>query len=208
MQDPPITARHFAFHWTKSNVTQAVFYWRESMVMTSNTTSALKIIQISLSIYPNSTQPEQIQQVEATLQRFGETVATYWQPIRTWAPVALVLSRNADILAEISAAGLVLVIAVTVLKNVQRNNRKKGTYAKISEQNKKIVAAVNQTQRQSVSTVGNIAFTYQALYKQSIDQTLLVDRLESLSQVGVLYPEIRNIDDGPLLVWKTLTQID
>jgi exosortase len=204
-ENPPITARHFVFHWTRYDFTQAVCYWRETLTLTTNTTSERSNVQISLIIYPNSTQPDEIQQVEATLQTFGENVANYWEPLKTWVPIALLLSQNANILATIFTAGLILLIPVAALKQIQKQGSRKNIYFKLSDQDKKIYNSLKQTQKNILPTTKNIQNAYQTVYQENIEENLLIEKLTQLAEDGMIMETIKKVDDEPVKVWVTYT---
>jgi len=200
MQNPPLIARCFAFRWNSYNNTQVVVYWRETLAFTSNNETRQKSVEVSLSIYPNH--PEQITQSEDALQKLAESIAAYWEPLRTWTPVALLLSKNANILAASSTAALALVIPAEVLKKRNRKAGRKAAYSKIADGDKSILAALSQLQRKNLSTPDNLKQSCQTLNNLDIDEHALEMRLQELSRIGLAYQEIRNVDDDPVLVWK------
>jgi hypothetical protein len=200
MQNPPITSRVFAFHWNRYNVTQAVIYWRESLIFASNSSVEQKNVQISLTMFPSSS--ESVQQTELQLQKVAETVCAYWEPIKTWTPVALLLSQYADILAATALCGLLSISLMYLIGAVK--NPGKVAYAKLSKQDQSIVTALRQTQRSTIATPNNIAASYETLTHQRIDEAELSTRLKGLAHVGLVGCEIRSVDDHPVLVWKTI----
>ena len=109
-ENPPIIARHFIFHWTRYDFTQAICYWHETLTLTTNTTNERRNIQISVITYPNQTQSTQIQQIETTLETFAKNIATHWEPLKTWVPIAILLSQNANMVAAASASGLLIIL--------------------------------------------------------------------------------------------------
>jgi hypothetical protein len=55
LQDnPPVTARYFAFQYVNTNLTEAVLYWYQTAMFNVNGTSMQKSVMISLVIYPNN----------------------------------------------------------------------------------------------------------------------------------------------------------
>lgn len=201
MQNPPLIARCFAFRWNSYNNTQVVVYWRETIVFTSNNETQQKNVQVSLSIYPNH--PEQITQSEDALEKVAESIAAYWEPLRTWTPVALLLSKNANILAASSTAALALVIPVEVLKKRNKKAGKKLSHGKIADEDKRILISLGNLQRKNLSTLDDLKQSYQKLNNLDIDEHALEARLQELSRIGLAYQEIRSVDDDPVLVWKT-----
>jgi hypothetical protein len=151
-------------------------------------------------MYPNSS--EGVQQDELQLQKFAEVVCAYWEPIKTWTPVALLLSQDANILAAATLVGLAFALSASYFLNFRRNTYKIA-YSKISEEDKKVLLALSTTQRSTMSTVGNIAATYRKLNGQEIEETALASRLEGLARAGLAYQDVTNIVDNPVYQWKT-----
>ena len=57
LQDnPPMTARYFAFQYKNTNQTQVVLYWYQTATFNTNNTAQSKSVMISLIMYPTSTQ--------------------------------------------------------------------------------------------------------------------------------------------------------
>ncbi len=88
LQDnPPVTARYFAFNYIGTNQTQVVFYWYETAIFDSNSTAQSKSIMISLIMYPTSNQT--VADDENQEMPIAREINNYWQPIRTWSVITL-----------------------------------------------------------------------------------------------------------------------
>ncbi len=204
MQNPPITARVFDFKWTEYNVTQTVLYWRESLIFASNSSVEQKNVQINLSIYPNST--DQISQAQTQLIAVAKNVDSYWEPIKNWTPIALLLSQDADKLAVLTTIGIVAAISIFYIAKF-RNRTLKISYSKLPEKDKKILTALYVTEkRRTAVTAGNIAATLIKI-DQQIGNAELAARLQVLAGLGLVSHRIQNLHDEPLLVWKLKLKI-
>ena len=202
-ENPPIFARHFIFHWTIYDFTQAVTYWRETLTLTTNTTNERRNIQISVITYPNQTNPSQIQQIETNLETFAKNIATYWEPLKTWVPIALSLSQNANILAAASASGLLLILPIASMQKIKANKQRKQLYPKLSEQDQNLLHTLTLTPPHTLPTTGYIQSVHQKTFQENIQLDNLQTRLQQLAQLDLVSREIQNVEDEPILTWRT-----
>lgn len=200
IENPPVIARFFAFHWKSYNVTEIVLYWRETFLLNTGNTTQQKYLQISLIQYFTGIHP--VQQAENDLFSFGQTIASYWQPIRTWAPVVLMVSQNGILLATIPILALGLILTVYVMNRRKTKERNRTVYSKLSKENQQIVDALSKTQQQTIPTVNNVAATYQRMYNEDIDKGVVLKQLEKAAETGLVSGEIANQQDEPVLTWK------
>jgi len=203
LENPPIIGRFFAFQRVNSSMTQVVLYWYESALFKTSTTSELKYVKISLITYTNN--PEDIYQIEEKLLPFGLAIANYWQPIKTWSQIALILCRNGDTLIAITIA---LLFSVFLLQALQRRRERKANnnvYEKLSKVNRKIVDAVHQTETTVTPTLDNITLIYQNMTGKTINKETLRQKLIEAEKSGTIKSDIVSRQDEPIQVWKTET---
>jgi exosortase len=130
IQNPPVTARYFAFKWQNYNVTEAVLYWHETSTFTANATTQQKHVRISLIVYPQGT--ESFQQAEDELLTLGKAIANYWQPMKTWAHIALLISQNGNILTAFPTAALIFTLSFYTINKRKEKKTNINAYKKIS----------------------------------------------------------------------------
>jgi len=200
IDNPPIIARYFAFQYGKNNLTQVILYWFEEVTFSTNSTFQQKHVKIGLMAYPIEVQ--ELEEVEDELLIFGRAVANYWQPLKTWSPIALLISQNGNNLTTIPAAAIGAVLMVNFVNKKRERNSNKKVLKKLSTQDQQIIEATHQTQNRPVSNVCNIASTFHALNGKKIETQGLIYRLNSLKQIGIVREEIVNKQDEPTLVWK------
>jgi len=201
LQNPPLIARFFAFQRTNSNMTQVVLYWYENALFKTGATSEQKYVKISLIAYTNN--PENIYHTEEQLLPFGLAIANYWQPIKTWSQIALLLSRNGDKLITIP---IILLFSVFLLHTIQGRRERKANnnvYKKLSKINRQIIDAVNQTETAVTPTIKNITLTYQYMTGITISKEALGQKLIEAEKAGLIKSDIVNRQDEPIQVWKT-----
>ena len=199
LENPPIIARYFAFQHKKTNHTQVVLYWYENARFQTNTTSQQKYVKISLIAFPTS--PENIQQTEQKLLPIAKAIANYWQPIKTWTQIALTISQNGPALIAITTTLLTVLLTLHTIRNHQERKSNLKAYQKLADKKEKqILKAVHQTKP---STTQNIAKAYQKLTGEPIQIEALHEKLEQAEKAGLVKKEISNLEDQPVLTWKT-----
>jgi len=201
LPNPLIIGRYFAFQQTDSNVTQVVLYWFENAIFKTGTTSGEKYVKISLIAYTQN--PESVYQVEEKLWPFGLAIANYWQPIKTWSQIALLISKNGDKLITIT---VVLQFGVFLLHALKRRRERKtnhNVYKKLSKVNRQIIDAVYQTQRTVTPTLNNITITYQNITGETVSKETLQQKLIEAKKTGLIKSDIVGKEDEPIQVWKT-----
>jgi len=201
VQNPPIIARYFAFHYKRFNVTQVVLYWYETSTFTTNSTSQQKHVKISLIVFPDKT--ENVQEVEDELLPFGTAIAGYWQPMKTWAQIALLISQNGNTITAFPTAGLILILSFYILNERKEKKTNTKAYEKLLEKDKKILQAIKQANQNHKGTTQEITSAYEKLNEEKINLEALHEKLSSLEEVGLTKQTITNENDQPILKWKT-----
>jgi hypothetical protein len=200
-QNPPIISRYFVYRDNSNNLTEAVLYWFETSTFTINQTSQQKQVKISLIAYPESL--DDLPKIEKQFLTLATAISSYWQPIKTWSQITILISQNGADLATITAA---TVIAITILYHLQTMRRKKANttaYEKLSKPNKMIVETVHITEKRTQPTLNNIKTTYEETAKQTINKEELQQRLQQLEETGIVENSIANSQDEPTQTWKT-----
>lgn len=201
LQNPPLTARFFAFNQVNSSATQVVLYWFENaMFKTGNMTSEEKYVKISLITYADSS--EDFHKREDELVPFGVAIASYWEPIKTWSQIALFISRNGEILTATVAAALTSSLPFYGLRRRKERKTNRESYKKLSRVNQQIIDSVHQTEATMTPTLNNITKTYENLTKENAGKEML-KKLTEIERAGIIRSDIANERDEPIRVWKT-----
>jgi exosortase len=202
LDNPPILARYYAFQWVSTNQTQVVLYWYETAIFITNGTGQQKQARISLITLPDS--PQNLTRKEELLP-FATAIAQYWEPIKTWTPIALSLSQQSLPLAAATSTPIPIIAALYFLR--KRNERKANSlaYTKLSQPAKDLIDAISETEKKGASTVDKIADTYQKTTNQTISKDQIVQKLTELEKIGLIERHIINKQDEPILIWKTQT---
>jgi exosortase len=200
LQNPPLPAKYFAFQYTDDNMTQLVLYWRETSILTIDNVTQREYVKISLVTYPET--PESVPDAENKLLPFATAIADYWQPIKTWTQVALLISNNGDMLAVLMT---VLLTSVGIYQTYEkRRERIRGlnVYQKLSRSDKRTVDILRQTEKKSMCTLSNAAAVYRNATHREIMLETLREKLVQIEKTGLVRSEIANRQDEPVQTWK------
>ncbi|MGD0644626.1 MAG: exosortase/archaeosortase family protein [Candidatus Bathyarchaeia archaeon] len=196
--NPPMTARYFAFQYTDTNQTQVVLYWYETATFNTNGTAQTKSVMISLIMYPSS--PQDVSQAEAQELPVANAINNYWQPIQTWSTVALSISQNGLALSASATAILVLLILYAVYLDRKEKLSLLNLYRKLPSQDQLIIKAV--TNAKNNPTTQAITFEFQKLSKTPTSETWIAQKLNEAENAGTIKKVLINKDDNPALAWK------
>ena len=199
--NPPIIARYFAFEYTNYNETQVVLYWYETSIFTTSKGSEQKQVKISLISYPKT--PQDIAEAEDAMLPFAKAITGYWEPIKTWSPIALAMSQNGS---NLTPAVLALLVGTVIFYSVEKKRYGKAktrTYDKLSEEDQQIMDATRLTKKTLPATFLNIAATYQNMTGREIGHEVLSEKLTQAKESGLISSQIINQNDEPTAAWKT-----
>lgn len=205
LENPPITARYFAFQYIKANRTQIVLYWYETSIFKTNTTSRQKLVKISLIAYTKTI--EDVLPIEDQLLLLGKAIANYWQPIKTWTQISLIISQNGPTILLITAIATAIMLAYQAIKDRKDKKSNIKTYNILSSQEKLILQATHQATKNEKPTTNQIALAYQKLTQKQISTETLLEKLNEAERIGLIKKEITNQQDQPLLAWKVQTPV-
>ena len=199
-ENPPIIGRYFAFEYTLNNQLQTALYWYESASFNVNLTMQEKQLQISLIAYPNAAEVSVVKEQQLAI---AKQITEYWQPIKIWSPITLILSQNG---AQLAAFSSITIMASLVLFNIENRKQKrlnKNAYTKLSKEHKKIIDIVEKTENTNISTLEIIACSYREVSGQEIDKEHLLQKLVELEKIGLIKRGVVSKKDEPFQVWKT-----
>lgn len=202
LQNPPITARYFAFQYIKTNITQVVLYWYENALFTTNSSQEQEHAKISIIAFAET--PEDIHGIEEQLLPFGEAIANYWQPIKTWSQVTLLISQNGITFIAVTATLLAIVLTYQTIESRKEKKSNLEVFNKLaSKKEKLLLKAVHQAAKKHRPTGNIIASHYQKLTGNPIELELLFKKLNEAEEVGLIKKGITSKEDEPIVTWKT-----
>lgn len=201
IENPPLIARYFVFNDTSIDAIQAVLYWYESVTFTVNSTAKQEQIKTSLVAYPETT--DDLPRIESQLITVATAVTSYWQPIKTWSQISLLLSQNGTNLAIVTVALLASLMIFYAFETRRQRKTNRKIYEKLSEPNKQMIDIIRKTEKTSRPTLNSIATTYKNVTKQSIPEDRLLEKLLELENTGTIRSAVANVQDQPVQTWKT-----
>lgn len=199
--NPPLTARYFAFQNNDTNQTQVVLYWYETATFDTNSSSQTKSVMISLIIYPLS--PQTISQAEAQELPFANAINNFWKPIQTWSAFTLSISQNGFVLAAAATAILVFLILCEIYLGRKEKLALLNLYRKLSPQDQLVMKAVNNAQNIHNPTTQGVTLELQKLLAQpTASESWVAEKLAEAESAGLIKKILVNMDDTPAFAWK------
>lgn len=199
-ENPPIIGRYFVFQNNTNNQIQAVLYWYETSSLTIDSTTQQRRIKISIiqtNLENNS--EELISQTEKDLLFFGQEISSYWQPIRTWEKLTLIVSKTGINLVWLP------IIIITITSGYEINNfykRRKNNQKivnKLAPENKLILNSFNP--KNETSTLCQILSNYNNQTKNHLNKEQIYSKLKKMADIGLVSEKIINIEDEPTFSW-------
>lgn len=200
LNNPPITARYFAFQEKESNYTQVILYWYTRSIFKIGSEYQQKYSKISVIEYTYN--PQEYKNIEAELLPIAKAIAEYWQPVINWSWIALAIAENGLILITIT--GVLLIGTMITFFYLERNKRREArrVYNQISDfEERQILEAIKTFIKESP----NESWTTSKLSETSgkdIDTEKLHKKLVEAEKAGIIERKIININDKPYLRWK------
>ena len=206
LENPPITARYFAFQYVKTKAIQLVLYWYETAVFTVDQTFQQKHVKISLVAYPDSL--EEVPEVERRMVQMAEAIVGYWQPVKTWSPVVLAVAENGQILTAVLATLVLFVLGVQKTLELREKTLNLRLYNKIAlEEDRQLIGAVCEADRAEIPTGKTILMHYQKLLGRQVEPKTLMEKLNHAEKAGLIERDVVGVEDKPLLVWRSRTAL-
>jgi len=201
LENPPITARYFAFQDKKSNLTQVILYWYENAFFNTGTSLEKEHVKISLIAYAKTS--EDVPIIEEELLPFGQAIANHWQPIKTWSQITLTIAQHGTIFITITTSLLAITLALQVIEKQKERKSNLRAYNKLAlEEEKLILQAAHHAAKKDKPTGNQIASCYQRLAGKPIESSLLLQKLHEAEEAGLVKKEIISHNDEPVLIWK------
>ena len=203
LQDnPPITARYFAFQYKNTNQTQVVFYWYQSATFNTNGTAQTKSVMISLIMYPPSSQ--EVSGYEIQQLTVAQAITNYWQPIQTWSTVALTISQNGLTLSATTSAILIALIIYNFILSHQEKNSLLILFSKLPKRNQLLIKAIENAKKQGTPTTQAISDELNKLTNTPTDMETLKRELGEAEKAGLIEKTLINKFDEPAYSWRSL----
>lgn len=198
-QNPSIISRYFVFSYASPSLTEAILYWYETASFTVDFSSQQKHVKISLITYPET--PEDLLYLEDQMLELAKEIANYWQPIKTWSQITMLISKNGAYLIAAPATLVALIATLRVFGTRREKRANKNAYFKLSKPNKQLIDLIRKVERETLPTLGSIAKACEAT-KGAMDEEQLRQKLTELEKTGLIVSSVANRNDEPVRIWK------
>jgi exosortase len=199
LDNPPMTARYFAFEYPNSTQIEVVLYWFDQSTFVIGNETKAEYVKISLIDFPTSL--KNLTEAESTLLVFGSEIARYWQPLKTWTAVSLMVSQNGWELALATTVLLAGTIGFGAVDRFRDCKAKGRIYKKLSEEDRLIIDSVRKATENSKATLANVAAIYRETASRELDDEALRQRLIQAEKAGIVNEKIISQSDEPFQTW-------
>ena len=200
IENPPLSARFFAFKDKGTNVTQAVLYWYTKTVVQMNKGFQEKWVKISVIKFDFN--PNDYISVENELLFIAKAIVEYWLPITTWSSIALLIAKKGLTLIIMTGAFLLCVIMFYFYLERSRRRIVNKIYSNIPIQKEQQILDSIKKVDKDIATEHNILRKFYELtgYELSLDE--LRAKLDEAENSGLIERKITSINDEPYISWK------
>ncbi|MDR0797198.1 MAG: exosortase/archaeosortase family protein, partial [Nitrososphaerota archaeon] len=152
LQDnPPMSGRSFAFQYAESKLVQNVLYWYQTATFDVDGALQKKNVMISLISYVAN--EDMAKDAENQQIPVAKAINDYWQPLRTWSTITLMVSQNGLPLLTGVIILFILLILYTVYLDINEKNSLLGLYHKLSVQDQLLIKAINDVGNNSTEAI-------------------------------------------------------
>ena len=201
MQNPPITARYFAFEHP-DNYTQVTLYWYQKALFKTGLTIEPRYTRISLIILTKT--PNNSPQLEQRLLHMGQSITMYWEPLKAQSLISLGIPTMQGLLAST----ILFAIIIQTTQYTRKWKRKKinlKIFEKLgSPEEKQLYQTLKElSQKTKETTTQNIASAFRKTTGKAVNLNDLIKMLNNLEKHGIINTDLINTLDEPRLVWKS-----
>ena len=201
IENPPVSARYFAFQRKDSNSTQVVLYWYTQSVFETQSGIQEKWSKISVIDYPQD--PQKYKTSEENILPIAKAIVDYLQPITTWSWLALVIAGNSPTLIGITGFLIIYASFVIIRDERKKKTRAKSVYLLVSDPVDKKILQTLSSMKKDRPIESSIASRYRELSGEDIDIEILHEKLVEAEKSDLISRKIINIDNELHIIWKT-----
>lgn len=199
LDNPPISARYFAYQRRNSNYTQVILYWYTNSIFK---TEIYQQKWTKISVICIIDEPESYMEIENEILPVASEIANYWQPLRRWSWTALAIARSGQTLLFLPV--ILIIVTITYYFNLEINKRKSARkiFLHLSNIKEKNILEVIKSLNKNIANGYNISEKYKEVNVEEIDleavSTIFFQALES----GLVETKIINRNDEPYVTWR------
>lgn len=203
LEGVPLIARYLTFTNPQlGNLTQVTLYWYERATFSTGITVEQKYVRISLIIL--TTNATNYNQYEDELLPFGQTIASFWEPLKTQSLVSLGVPAQ-QLLLILSIAFVAFTKTVQYSNEWRNKNNNLKIFNKLASTKEKFVlkTIMNLAKKKKTMETSEISTAIKQAVGKSMRFHDLLDMLSRLNNYGFLKKDIVSVKNRPVLIWKT-----
>jgi exosortase len=205
---PPLIGRFFAFQRNRSQLTEVILCWTDEMVFQTPSGFERKYLMVSLAAYiQNSTGYPTI---EDQLLTMGKALIDFWQPVKSQSTLAqnvnwLIITLVRHNLAIIGSlmVGISAILLIQLYRSAQNKRRNTKSYYRLTPEDRNILRATHQAQKKGPPTGNAITSEYREIAGEPIEMDRLLQKLGEAERAGLVKRAVRNLEERPILVWRS-----
>jgi hypothetical protein len=196
VENPPISARYFAYKEKSNNQTEVVLYWYSRSLFKVDQNYIYMWTKTSVIQYASD--PNNYLQVEDDILPFAQQIAYHWQPIKEWSVVSLAAAENSIYVIAFSIlVGIILLLYVSFI-NYKSMNRTLSAYNIITSESELNFLTMMKENDSRIKTE-------ELIKEQFIDSTGeygLDNRLNESIKSNIVERKLKHINDEPYLSFE------
>jgi exosortase len=210
LQNPALIGRFFAYQRPQSNRTEAVLYWYERVPFKISSVWEMRNVQISIIAYTDEltrtgliSSPNDFKEVEHLYLPLAQSIASYWQPIKTSSYITTIISNYGDEILFMSGGLLAGTIILYALEKRRKRKANENAYRKLSSQYVETINIVQDTEKTKTPTLANLVATTHEKDGQQVDKEQFLKNLLEIEKTGLIKRSVISTQDEPIQIWKT-----
>jgi len=201
LPDVPIIAQYLVFV-NQRNYTQITLYWYEKATFKTGITVEQKYVRISLIILKQNL--TEYKQLEDELLLVGQSIASYWEPLKSQSIVSLGIPAQ-QLLLTLSIGFIAFTKIAQHTDNWRKKNRNLRIFNNFASPKEKIILQTIQEMAEKMKTMEtrDILIAIKEKTGKNLSLEELINILNRFEAYGFIRREVISVKNSPRLVWKT-----
>jgi len=200
LDNPPLSARYFAFSNINSETVEVILYWYSQSVF--KTDQGYEKMWSKISVIEYAETREDYKASEENILPMAEAIVDYWHPISTWSAIGMTIARQGLQLIFITGIIIATTIIFGIFLHHDRGNKAKQLHNQIQDYEDRSILDSFLLSKNVEIMEPEIASKYEEITGISIDRKVLHNKLKEADRIGIIARVISNIDDKPYIKWK------
>jgi len=199
INNPPLTARLFAFIWNENGEGQTVLYWYTSSIFNTEEGYQEKIVKISVIEYPID--PSYALFAEKEMLPVAKQIVEYWQPAQEWSKITLTLSEQSTSIIYSLLITIIISFIINIIIKRAEISSNKIKIKKINDHiDKKLLNIIMNNEKQ-IMTISEIKQKIEEEFNINLEEEKIYEKLKKAKDMSLINTKIININDEPYITW-------